>query len=79
MHTQSLNGQTSPPRHLTCGYSPLVGNAWKWIGLAGVVGVAASGVLVARDQRQRNSYTADDIRTRLHKRYAEIESTDSDS
>lgn len=56
-----------------------MGNAWKWIGLAGVVGVAASGVLVARDQRQRNSYTADDIRSRLHKRYEEIESTDSDN
>lgn len=56
-----------------------MGNAWKWIGLAGVVGVAASGVLVARDQRQRNAYTADDIRARLHKRYEEIESTDADS
>ena len=30
---------------------------WKWIGLAGVAGVVAGGVLVARDQRQRNSYT----------------------
>jgi hypothetical protein len=46
-------------------------NVWKWIGLAGVVGVAAGGVLVARDQRRRNSYTADEIRTRLHQRLAE--------
>jgi hypothetical protein len=44
---------------------------WKWIGLAGVVGVAAGGVLVARDQRRRNAYTPDDIRTRLHQRLAE--------
>jgi hypothetical protein len=46
-------------------------NVWKWIGLAGVVGVAASGVLVARDQRRRNSYTPDQIRARLHQRLDE--------
>jgi hypothetical protein len=44
---------------------------WKWIGMAGVAGVVAGGVLVARDQRKRNAYTADDIRARLHQRYAE--------
>jgi hypothetical protein len=44
---------------------------WKWIGLASVVGVAAGGVLVVRDQRKRNSYSADDIRARLHQRLAE--------
>lgn len=46
-------------------------SVWKWIGLAGVAGVAAGGVLVARDQRRRNAYTADDIRARLHQRLAE--------
>jgi hypothetical protein len=46
---------------------------WKWVGLAGVAGVVASGVLVARDQRRRNSYTAEDIRARLHQRVAETE------
>ena len=44
---------------------------WKWVGLAGVAGVVAGGVLVARDQRRRNSYTPDDIRARLHQRLAE--------
>ena len=44
---------------------------WKWVGLAGVAGVVASGALVARDQRRRNAYTPDDIRARLHKRVAE--------
>jgi hypothetical protein len=44
---------------------------WKWIGMAGVAGVVAGGVLVVRDQRKRNSYTADDIRARLHQRHAE--------
>lgn len=51
-------------------------NVWKWIGLAGVVGVAAGGVLVARDQTRRNSYTPDDIRARLHQRLADAERTE---
>jgi hypothetical protein len=46
-------------------------NIWKWAGLAGLVGVAAGGVLVARDQRRRNSYTPEEIRARLHQRLAE--------
>lgn len=44
---------------------------WKWIGLAGVAGVVAGGALVARDQRKRNAYTAEDIRAKLHQRLAE--------
>jgi hypothetical protein len=44
---------------------------WKWVGLASVAGVVAGGVLVARDQRRRNSYTPEDIRARLHQRVAE--------
>jgi len=38
--------------------------------------VAAGGVLVGRDVRQRNSYTPDDIRARLHKRYEEAAASD---
>ncbi|MGV0626786.1 hypothetical protein [Mycolicibacter minnesotensis] len=49
---------------------------WKWIGLAGVVGVAAGGVLVARDQRRRRAYTPEEIRSRLHQRLAESEGSD---
>ena len=50
---------------------------WKWIGLAGVAGVVAGGVLVARDQRKRNSYTPEDIRARLHQRVVQAgESTE---
>ena len=40
----------------------------KLIGLAGVVGVAATGVLVARSERQRRAYTPEEIRSRLHTR-----------
>ena len=44
---------------------------WKLLGLAGVVGVAAGGVLVARDQRRRRAYTPNEIRDRLQQRLAE--------
>ena len=46
---------------------------WKWLGLAGVVGVAATGAAIARQERQRRSYGADEIRERLHQRLAEAE------
>jgi hypothetical protein len=46
---------------------------WKWVGLAGVAGVVAGGVLVARDHRKRNAYTPEDIRARLHQRVAEAD------
>ncbi len=44
---------------------------WKLLGLAGAAGVAASGVLVARNQRQRNSYTPEQVRARLQERLNE--------
>ena len=48
-----------------------MGNKWKWVGLAGAAGVVAGGALVARDQRKREAYTPDEIRSRLHERLAE--------
>ncbi len=53
-------------------------NVWKWVGLAGLVGVAAGGALVARDQRRRNSYSPDEIRARLHQRLAQSGGAGSD-
>lgn len=44
---------------------------WKVLGLAGVVGVAATGAIVARAERSRRSYTPDEIRERLHSRLVE--------
>ncbi|GAB3254059.1 hypothetical protein [Nocardioides dilutus] len=41
---------------------------WKWLGLAGVAGVAATGVVIARDQRKRAALTPDEVRERLHAR-----------
>jgi len=46
---------------------------WKLLGLAGLVGVAAGGALVVRDQRRRKAYTPDEIRVRLHQRLAEAD------
>jgi len=44
---------------------------WKVLGLAGVVGVAATGAAVARAERRRRAYTPEEIRDRLHARHAE--------
>jgi len=44
---------------------------WKVLGLAGMAGVAATGVIVARAERRRRAYTPDEVRSRLHERYAE--------
>lgn len=44
---------------------------WKVVGLAGLAGVAATGVVLARAERQRRAYTPDEIRSRLHERAAE--------
>ncbi|WP_420124675.1 hypothetical protein [Nakamurella sp.] len=44
-------------------------NMWKWLGVAGIAGVAATGAaLVARGERERRAYTPEDIRARLHER-----------
>lgn len=45
--------------------------SWKIIGLAGLAGVAASGVIVARKHRTHRHYDPDELRERLHHRLAE--------
>jgi hypothetical protein len=44
---------------------------WKVVGMAGFVGVVATGVVIARAERRRRAYTPEEIRTRLHERLAE--------
>ncbi|HET8640440.1 MAG TPA: hypothetical protein VFM37_00790 [Pseudonocardiaceae bacterium] len=44
---------------------------WKLIGLAGLAGVTATGVVLARAERRRRAYTPDEIRARLQERAAE--------
>ena len=46
---------------------------WKVLGVAGFVGVAATGVLVARAERKRQAYTPEEVRARLRDRLAEAE------
>jgi hypothetical protein len=47
----------------------------KILGLAGFAGVAATGVVIARAERRRRSYTPQQIRERLHERIAEAPGT----
>ena len=52
-------------------------SVWKLLGVAGVAGVAATGVIIARDQRTRTNLTPDEVRTRLHERLAEDDRSSS--
>jgi len=45
---------------------------WKVLGVAGLAGVAATGAIIARDQRQRAQLTPDEVRERLHERLDEV-------
>ena len=48
---------------------------WKIVGLAGVVGVVATGALVAKGERERRAYTPDEVRDRLQQRLREADGT----
>ncbi len=41
------------------------------LGLAAFAGVAATGVVIIRDQRRRSAYTPAEVRDRLHARLAD--------
>jgi hypothetical protein len=45
---------------------------WKLLGIAGLAGVTATGVVVARRKRAQVEYDPDALRARLHARLAEI-------
>jgi hypothetical protein len=47
---------------------------WKLVGLAGIAGVAATGVVVARKRRAHHEYEPDELRQRLHERLDEAQS-----
>jgi hypothetical protein len=44
---------------------------WKLVGLAGVAGVVATGVVIVRAERQRRAYTPEEVHERLRARYSE--------
>ena len=41
---------------------------WKLLGLAGAAGVAATGVVVARQRRETEEYTSEELRDKLRDR-----------
>ncbi|HEY5143810.1 MAG TPA: hypothetical protein VII98_09945 [Solirubrobacteraceae bacterium] len=47
--------------------------AWKLLGLAGLAGVAATGVVVARNRRDHEEYDPEELRAKLHRRLADVE------
>jgi hypothetical protein len=48
---------------------------WKVLGLAGVAGVVATGVVIARAERRRRAYTPEEIRSQLRARYADAQNS----
>ena len=50
--------------------------SWKLLGLAGVAGVAATGVVIARNRRAHSDLPPDELRERLHERLAAIGAQD---
>jgi hypothetical protein len=51
---------------------------WKILGLAGLAGVAATGVVLARKHRAHHDYRPDELRARLHRRLAEVSANPPD-
>lgn len=43
---------------------------WKIVGMAGLAGVTATGVIIARNQRQRTQRTPEEIHAKLRERVA---------
>jgi len=52
---------------------------WKLLGLAGVAGVAATGVVVARNRRAHVDLEPDELRERLRERLAAVPPPTGDS
>ena len=54
-------------------------NKWKLLGLAGLAGVAATGVIIARDERRRAQLSPEEVRARLRQRLADADGTSTSS
>ena len=52
---------------------------WKVLGIAGLAGVAATGAIMARDQRRRVQLEPEEIRSRLQQRLEQAESANPES
>ncbi|GAA1859642.1 hypothetical protein GCM10009687_28480 [Asanoa iriomotensis] len=70
------NSHTSPVRVCSTAASRVMAmpttlsgmRLWKVLGIAGLVGVAATGVVVARAERKRRAYTPEEIKAKLRER-----------
>jgi len=51
---------------------------WKVVGMAGLAGVAATGVVVARRRRPTQEYDAGELREKLHRRLQDVPSPETD-
>ena len=54
-------------------------NLWKVLGLAGLAGVTAGGVIIAREQRRRTQLAPEEVRARLHARLAQATAPPADT
>jgi hypothetical protein len=52
---------------------------WKLLGLAGAAGVAATGVVVARNRRPQSDLPPDELRDRLRARLQQVEAGNEDA
>jgi hypothetical protein len=50
--------------------------SWKLVGLAGIAGVAATGVVVARNRRAHSDLPPEELRDRLRDRLAAVDGHD---
>jgi len=50
----------------------------KLLGVAGIVGVAATGAVLVRHERHRRAYSAEEVRARLQGRVAEVATSPAD-
>jgi hypothetical protein len=54
-------------------YGPVPSRKWKWIGLGALAAIAlGSAVVVERRRRHWRHYDTEEIRTRLHERFAAL-------
>jgi hypothetical protein len=53
--------------------------SWKALGVASVMGVAATGIVIARAERRRRTYTPDEVRSRLHARHGESDQAEAEA
>ena len=52
---------------------------WKWLGLAGAAGVAATGAVWSRNRRPESDLSPEELRARLRARLEQVEAGNEDA